>query len=490
LPAAPEGALRTVAAATPGNKIQHVIFIVQENRTVDNIFGGPNPFPNADVVSSGQTLTGTVPLQPVSLGGGDDPNNFHGAWLAACNPTSGPPFTVGAASPCRMNGFNVAASPAPNYTPPASMEYLYSYVKYSDTAPYWDIAKKYELGDHFFMGHNSESYTAHQYIFSGQSNNTVDAPIYPSTLNCGALYAFCVYTPWGCDSPAVTTMNVLNPMTGVESPSKISPCFGPGTALPMVHYPSLADLVGAKGLTWRLYAHSLCSNINGLDVNGSTRYSSAWPTTVNMSKCHTTSESFFPTKVDTPHFRVPSKTFLTDVAGANGTLANVTWILPGPLSSDHPGVPLGSCGPGWVANIINAVGNSKYWNSTVIFVFWDDWAGFYDHVPPYVVRDQEGPGFRVPLLVVSPYAHRGIVAHTNVEFASLLKFTEQNFNLGSLGATDTSPYLNNLNAFFDFSVARPFVSITTPSFSHCSFLESQHRAPSKSRWLKMVNDDD
>lgn len=495
IPAVPSGAARTHPAVrtVPSNPITHIVFIVQENRTFDNIFGGPNPFPGADAVATGKTLNGSIPLNGIPLGGGDDPNNYHQEWLWACNAPSPPPFPVGNPSPCQMNGFNVAASPSPvpSYSPPAPVSTIYSYVNYEDTEPYWDMASKYALGDHFFMGHNSESYTAHQYIFSAQSNNTVDAPIYPDQTNyCGFKALKCVYTPWGCDSPAGTTVNTLN-SSGVESSGGPFPCFGPGTPMPGVTYPSLANLVAAKGLTWRLYTHSLCANINGLDVNGSVRYTSIWPTVVNMSGCHSTWRSIFPTPVNTAHFRVPEKTILQDVAGPSGTLANVTWVLPGPFSSDHPGVPLGSCGPNWVARVVNAIGTSKYWNSTAIFIFWDDWGGFYDHVPPYVVRDQAGPGFRVPLLVISPYSEHGVI-HTNAEFATLINFAEQTLGLGTLGATDASPYLNEetfTDQFFDFGSAKPFVKIKYP-VSLCNYYaEPKPGVKTNSRWLKMVDDD-
>ena len=479
-------------AGIPSGKIQHVVFIVQENRTFDNIFGGPNPFPGADAATTGATLDGTVALKRVVLEGGEDPNNYHRQWAAACNPTagSGPPFTVGQPAPCQMNGFNVAASPAPKYTPPAKVSTIYSYVDYGESRPYWDIAKAYALGDHFFMGHNSESFTAHQYIFSAQSNNMVDAPVYPPKFNCGAFYDYCAFTPWGCDSPANTTTYHLDPKTGQESPDPTGPfpCFGPGGPRPDVHYPALAQRVDEKNLSWRLYAHSLCSSIVGLDVNAGIRYSDLWPTKPDMARCHSHESAFFPTPVNTANFRAPQDTFLSDVAGSKGKLANVTWILPGPITSDHPGVPFGYCGPSWVADVVNAIGKSKYWDSTVIFIFWDDWGGFYDHVRPYVVRDQEGPGFRVPLLVVSPYAKRGHVAKTDVEFATLLKFTEQTFGLRSLGATDDSPYLNDLDDFFQSS-PQPFTKIKLPNYYLCS--ESAHPRPNPathSRWLEMDGD--
>ena len=129
-PGVPGARMRAEAATPTPYPIQHIVFIVQENRTFDSIFGGPHPFPNSDAVSNGKTLTGTIPLHKISMAGGSDPNNFHKPWLSSCNASSGPPFVVGGPSPCRMNGFNVAASPAPGYTPPASMNTIYSYVDY------------------------------------------------------------------------------------------------------------------------------------------------------------------------------------------------------------------------------------------------------------------------------------------------------------------------------------------------------------------------
>jgi phospholipase C len=172
LPGLPTGAMAQAERSTlPWRKITHIVFVIQENRTLDNIFGGPKPFPGADAASSGKTIDGkTIALTKIDLGkltGTQDPDNFHRPWLWACNPPAGqPPFKVGEVSPCKMDGFNVAASPHPNYTPTASTDTIYSYVDYPQTEPYWNIARQFTLGDHFFMGHNSESYTAHQYLFS------------------------------------------------------------------------------------------------------------------------------------------------------------------------------------------------------------------------------------------------------------------------------------------------------------------------------------
>ncbi len=108
---------------------------------------------------------------------------------------------------------------------------------------------------------------------------------------------------------------------------------------------------------------------------------------------------------------------------------------------------------------MNAIGRSQYWDSTAIFVLWDDWGGWYDHAPPKIYNSFE-LGFRVPLLVISPYAKRGHVSHTHHELASILKFTEETFGLPSLGTTDARA--DDLRDCFDFhSPPRRFQRIPT-----------------------------
>ena len=115
-------------------------------------------------------------------------------------------------------------------------------------------------------------------------------------------------------------------------------------------------------------------------------------------------------------------------------------------ASDHAGGTDGS-GPSWVASVVNAVGESQYWNDTVVFVVWDDWAGWYDHVRPPMYNSYE-LGFRVPLIVISRYAKKGFVSHRLYEFGSILKFIEVHFALGSLGTTDARS--DDLSDFFDY----------------------------------------
>ncbi len=154
----------------------------------------------------------------------------------------------------------------------------------------------------------------------------------------------------------------------------------------------------------------------------------------------------------------PNWKFITDVRA--GKLANFTWITPVCDDSDHVNCP-GGYGPSWVSALVNTVGKSKFWDSTAIFIQWDDWGGLYDHVPP-PYENYDGLGFRVPLLVISPYAKHHYVSHVQYETASVLRFAEDLFGLGQLAAADkraNSPALD----CFDFSqIPRPFVKIKAP----------------------------
>jgi phospholipase C len=136
---------------------------------------------------------------------------------------------------------------------------------------------------------------------------------------------------------------------------------------------------------------------------------------------------------------------MTDIS--NGTLPAMSWVIPDAINSDHPGYASDK-GPSWVTNIVNAVGSSSYWNSTAIIVVWDDWGGFYDSVAPSVRDTQGGPGFRVGMIVASPYVPPNEISHTVYGFGSIIKFIEQVWNLGSLGTTDeTSTSISNMFVF-------------------------------------------
>ncbi len=361
----------TVLSTTP---IQHIVVIMQENRSFDNLFNG---FPGADTVQVGMNKGVPVPLTVEPLGNSTDQDHSHGGWAAE--------YDYG-----KMDNFAWQGSMS-----------AYSYVAPSDVAAYWTLAKNYTLADRMFQSNTGPSFPAHQYMIAGQSGMAADNPN-------GSI--------WGCGAAQTETVQTVDPTTGSEN----------GTTFPCFDYQTMGDLLDAKGITWRYYAPSPTSDTNYL-----------------ISAYQAIKHIFFGDDWN-KNVMTPETSVLTDIK--NGQLAQVTWIVPASNNSDHPGTP--AQGPDWVANIVNAIAKSQFWDSTAIFISWDDWGGFYDHVVPPKV-DKMGLGFRVPLIVVSPYAKRGYVSHVNHEMGSILHFTETVFDLPTLHQRDALS--DDLSDCFDFT---------------------------------------
>lgn len=286
----------------------------------------------------------------------------------------------------------------------------YAYAPPTEVQPDWSIAQQYTLADQTFESVTANSYPAHQYLIAGQSAYAIGLPHDPSV--------------WGCDSQPGTTVALLNAQGHmITGPF---PCFS---------YLTLADLLDQQGVSWRYYTKTLTYTWNGYDAISQIRYGSDWSRDIIA----------------------PTSQFNTDIAA--GKLAAVTWIVPTNANSDHSGNRSKS-GPSYVASIVNAVGQSQFWNSTAIFITWDDWGGWYDEVVPSQL-DRMGLGFRVPLLVVSPWSKHGYVSHVQHEFGSILHFTESNFGLGNLGQTDARA--DDLSDSFDYAQSPPpFIKISAP----------------------------
>jgi phospholipase C len=360
IPVSPSPPVRaTTMPPIGGSPIPHIVVIMQENRSFDNLFNG---YPGADTAQAGMNGDELVPLKAVSLGDSRDLSHSHKRWMEDWD--NG-----------HMDGFAQDGSLLP-----------YSYVPRSDVEEYWSLAQQYVIGDRMFQSNTGPSFVAHQYMIAGQSGNVAENPT-------GSV--------WGCDAAPGTTAALMGP-NGTELPG-VFPCFD---------YVTTADLLDQKGVTWRYYAPGSGDNFFVLSAYQAVRhirFGKDWGENVVS----------------------PSRRVLVDIK--HGELAQVTWIVPDWSHSDHPGS--GSEGPAWIAAIVNAIGSSQYWNSTAIFITWDDWGGWYDHVSPTRV-DQMGPGFRVPLLIVSPYARRGYVTHHFHEASGFIAFIEHNFDLGTLGARD------------------------------------------------------
>ncbi len=402
--------------------IRHVIIVVQENRSFDNLFHG---FPGADTVNYGYAHDGTrVKLRPIPLTVNYDLSNGFQDFQKA--------YDHG-----KMDGFDLRATVPRNEStvPLAFAQYPeYGYVPHSESAPYFSMAKQYVLADRMFQSNIDQSFAAHLYLIAGQAGRSANVPN---------------GYPWGCDASAGTTVPTLSNQRRIRK--RVFPCFD---------FPTLADELNAKGLSWRYYAPQVRSaavwrQFRALRKQGKSApqkpdFGGNWSSFDAIAH-----ERFGPTW--TTNEISPETRFLTDVRA--GKLANVTWVVPDWRNSDHSDSQ-SDTGPSWVASIVNAVGESRFWHDSAILITWDDSGGWYDHVPPPQI-DFDGLGVRVPLIVVSPYAKRGAVVHTQYEFGSLLRFTEGVFGLRPLSVSDRRA--NNLIECFDFNQeGRPFTRISAP----------------------------
>jgi phospholipase C len=389
------------------SKIQHVVIIVQENRSTNDLF---NSLPGADTVRVGLNSHGqTVQLTPHLLTAPFDLSHRHLAFVLSYNKG-------------QMNGFDqiITSCMKGAKCPPPTVR-AYGYVPESEVKPYYIMARRYAFANHMFQSNEGPSFPAHQYLLSGTSTLSDGSPLRaaenPVTLQGEHT--------GGCDSPPGSNVWLIDPY-GKESQ----------TAFPCFNRNSLIQLLEANSLTWHYYQGSVGAGVwNGVDAISSVWQSPEFSTDVV----------------------VPPSQVLTDIDAGN--LANVVWVIPTAKESDHAGFTDGS-GPSWVATVVNKIGLSKYWTNTAIFVVWDDWGGWYDPVPPPQYNSYE-LGMRVPLIVISPYSKEHYVSTTQHEFGSILNFIEKAFKLPSLGTTDLRS--DDLRDCFAFAKPpRKFVLIPAP----------------------------
>lgn len=408
-PQSTRGALREAQGDTaPLQKyIKHVVIIVQENRSFDNLFSG---FPGADTAQIGTLHTGArVRLHGATLQGLD----IYHDWVNAMTSWNNG----------KMNGFdlNSLTNGAQAGT------YPYAYVNRNLVAPYWAMASQYVLADHMFPTMFGPSFTAHLDLIAGttdlsRSEAEVDGPD---------------AQPWGCDAPSGTRTSVIGPRRVEFGGAGPFPCF--------TQFRTLADTLDAAHVTWKYYAPPVIAGSTGriwseFDAIRSVRYGADWSRSVVS----------------------PETKVLTDAS--RGALPQVAWVIPDANDSDHESQGPAD-GPSWVASVVNAIGTGPDWKHTAIVIVWDDWGGWYDSVPPPQL-DFRGLGIRVGCLIVSPYAKAHYVSHTTYEFGSILKLVEQVFGLPPLGTraegyTDTRAH-SMLDSFDFRKPPRVFKHITAP----------------------------
>ncbi len=412
-------------SGSPSQYISHVVVIVQENRTFENFFTG---YPGANAPPSGCAIPEgrarpTITRHVARRGASSDcprgdisvalqPITFVGPDLGHDWQTSQTDYDKG-----KMDGFSKFHG---NYGPyPA-----YSYVERSLIKPYWDIARQYVLADEMFPTQWGGSFTGHLTLVAG----TDDIDQSPSEAEIDNP----TRAPYDCDSPPGTESSYVTSTQKVEMNKGPFPCFD--------QWNTVANVLDNAGVSWKYYAtKKLDAGIwEPFEAMQYVRYGPDWANII-----------------------APQTKILTDPG--DGELASVSFVTPSTADSDHP-IAKSDLGPSWVASVVNAIGESSYWNSTAIVVLWDDWGGWYDNAKPPQL-DYRGLGFRVPCLIISPYAKSGYVDSTQYEFASILKFIEKVYGTGSIGPRSqgyTDQRATSLDAAFDFNQnPRSFTPITS-----------------------------
>jgi phospholipase C len=458
------GCCSIFAASAQISNFQHVVVIVQENRTPDNLFQGlcTRPYGSSMNCSASPSAsqyniqtanwidksssTGVTQPGTVALANKYDLNHAHEAFVQMCdqNPSTGA---------CKMDG---AASVSCSGTCPSRPQFRYVDNTRGLLNPYLAMATQYGWANYMFQTNQGPSFPAHQFLFGGTSAPSAAddaAGIFASENMTG------VAKIAGCTAPTGTTVEVINPSQGENS--KIYPCF---------EHQTMADIL-PPAITWRYYAPSagsIWTAPNAIDH--------ICKSTGPGGKC---AGDDWTNNVDLTPANV-----LRDIGNCN--LRSVTWVIPSGQNSDHANVN-DAGGPSWVASIVNAIGkstscdaNTGYWKNTAIFVVWDDWGGWYDHEPPTILSQPEGDyqyGFRVPLIAISAYTAAGYINNVRHDFGSLLRFIESNFGIaqGSLNFADARAQ-TDLTGFFDLTKPpRTFQIIGAPKNGYF-FLTDKRRA--------------
>jgi phospholipase C len=317
------------------------------------------------------------------------------------------------------------------------------------------LADRFAISDDTFSMADSPSFGGHLDVaVGGLDGFTGDIPKKAPGVKSGP--------GWGCDSHRITVWgpSVHSHLRYVPScvpdPAVTTGFGGAFERTPVSYAPSIMDRLGAAGLSWHLYGQPTPNNPNGYN----------WDICPSLAECLDTSQH---------SNNVPATQFVSDAR--SGNLSAFSIITPGgadTANSEHNGFSI-TAGDDWVGSVASAIMNGPDWNSTALFITWDDCGCFYDQVTPGVNPDGTSQGPRVPLVIVSPYARPGYTDNTPATFASILAFTEQNFGLQPLSVNDARAY--PFTNAFDFG-QRPLravhmVSRPVPKGDHIQWWEAR-----------------
>ena len=385
------------AEKPPSIPIEHVVFIVKENRTFDHYFGR---YPGVDGATTAKLSTG----ETIRLRRAKDviPHDIGHTFIDSVTSINGG----------RMDQFDLISG--------GKAREGFTQFDRKGIPNYWAYADNFVLGDRMFSSMYGPTFPEHMYTVAAQAGRVVENKLHKRDQDDpGRAY---------CDDPAETTfrfrkLDRLEKLEVMRAERKVEPeiirsywervraCFD---------FPVLPDLLIEKKISWGYYGGS--EWFHALRPIRHIRFSPYW-------KRNVLSVTDFEEQV------------------VAGKLRKVSWVLPPADFNEHPNDVSVCAGENWTVRTLNKLMRSPQWPTMAIFIIWDDFGGFYDHVePPHL--DFMGLGPRVPLLVISPWAKQGFVDHTTYEFSSVLKFIETVFELDCLTARDCNS--ENMMAAFDF----------------------------------------
>jgi phospholipase C len=379
------------AGATP---LRHVIVVVKENHTFDNYFGS---FPGAE---------GNARIR-LGDGGLIDPPR---APLAT-------PRDLCHLHSCALTDWNDGGMDGWENTPGSSENgdhLAFAQYRERDIPNYWQYARHFTLADHFHANELGPSFPGHTFVLAAQAGWAQNNP----TISLLRPY-------WGCDQPKGSTVPVEDQATCTTK--EVPPCFD---------IPSVPDVL-PPGVTWRFYGsnfYALPEIWSMFDAIKPIRNGAGWSNVVHVSQ------------------------FAEDLK--NHRLPNVVWLVDQDLDSEHPRISNVCDGENWTVSMLNLLMQSEEWKTSAVLFTMDDFGGWYDHVPPprqYGCNPKRpyGLGFRLPLIVISPYAKPGFVFHEQAEQASIPRFIEKVFQAGTtlseLDPAAQDGQANDLMNAFDFT---------------------------------------
>ena len=371
--------------------IKHVVVVVKENHTFDNYFGS---FPGAEGTTQCKTSNGTMIACPHAPDRTRDLCHTHDCALSDWNHNG-------------MDGWDSVAGASTN-----GDNLVYAQYHEDDIPNYWAYAKAFTLGDHFFSEVLAPSFPGHMVMLAAQSGWATGNPTRTSAY-------------WGCDQTSTATIPVQDQKTCAMK--DVFPCFD---------IPTVPDVL-PPGTKWKFYGtnfYLLPEIWTMFDGVKSVRNGPGWKNVVNASQ--------FEADIDSK------------------TLPEVSWLVNQDLDDEHPGVGSVCSGENWTVRKLNKLMQSDYWKDTVVLFTMDDFGGWYDHVAPprqygCDTANPYGLGFRLPLIVISPYAKPHFIFKEVSEQASIPRFIEKVFGatktLSDLDPAAQDGQANDLMGAFDFT---------------------------------------